>query len=400
MPRRIRSPQLETRTARLKLSVRRKPYYTPTLAPGIKLGYRRNNGPGSWSVRAVGGGADWVKRLGLADDHEAADGEHVLDYAQAQDRARALARGTEGGNRPATVAEAVGHYAADLRARGGDPANASRVRGHLTPTLAAKAVGLLGARELRQWRDGLVAKGLEPASAGRVACALKAALNLAAKDDPRITNGAAWRTGLARLPDSERARNVVLPDDTIRDLVAAAYDFSRDLGLFVELAAVTGARTSQLLRIEVGDLQDHGDEPRVLIPCSRKGRRRRSERRPSPIPPPLAAALRQAAAGRPADAPLLISPAPIPGRPFARLVAGLGLEPTVTLYALRHSSVTRMLLASVPVRVVASTHDTSVAQVEKAYSRYISDHSDALVRGALLQVEKPPAAGNVVPLKG
>ena len=399
MPRRIRSPQLETRTARLKLPVRRKPYYTPTLAPGIKLGYRRNQGPGTWSVRAVGGGADWVKRLGLADDHEAANGADVLDYAQAQDRARALARGTEGGNRPATVSEALDHYAADLRARGGDLRNAARVRRHLPPTLAAKTVGLLGARELRQWRDGLVAKGLEPATADRTARILKAVLNLAARDDPRVTNSVVWCTALTRLPDSEHARNVVLPDDTVRDLVAAAHAFDQDFGLFVELAAVTGARTSQLLRIEVRDLQDHGDGPRVLVPCSRKGRRRQIERRPSPLSPALAIALRQAAVGRPADAPLLAS-FTAPGRLFARLVARLELDPGVTLYALRHSSITRMLLASVPVRVVASTHDTSVAQIEKTYSRYITDHSDALVRGALLQVEKPPVAGNVIPLKG
>ena len=41
---RLRSPTLETRTARLKLKVRRKPYFLP-VAPGVSLGYRRNLGP-------------------------------------------------------------------------------------------------------------------------------------------------------------------------------------------------------------------------------------------------------------------------------------------------------------------------------------------------------------------
>jgi aerobic carbon-monoxide dehydrogenase large subunit len=41
---------LETRTARLKLSVRAKPYWV-TVAPGISLGYRA--GPGSWNVRGA-----------------------------------------------------------------------------------------------------------------------------------------------------------------------------------------------------------------------------------------------------------------------------------------------------------------------------------------------------------
>jgi hypothetical protein len=44
----------------------------------------------------------------------------------------------------------------------------------------------------------------------------------------------------------------------------------------------------------------------------------------------------------------------------------------VTSYALRHSSIVRGLLASVPIRVVASHHDTSVAMIEKNYSRFIT----------------------------
>ena len=35
------------------------------------------------------------KAIGLADDHEAADGVHVLDFFQAADKARKLARGSE-----------------------------------------------------------------------------------------------------------------------------------------------------------------------------------------------------------------------------------------------------------------------------------------------------------------
>ena len=64
---------------------------------------------------------------------------------------------------------------------------------------------------------------------------------------------------------------------------------------------------------------------------------------------------------------------------------------------LRHSSVVRQLIAGVPIRVVAVNHDTSIAMLEKTYSRYIGDHSDVLVRRALLQMEQPVGA-NVVPL--
>ena len=58
-----------------------------------------------------------------------------------------------------------------------------------------------------------------------------------------------------------------------------------------------------------------------------------------------------------------------------------GLDPAeVTLYALRHSSIVRQLLGGVPIWVVAVNHDTSVAMLERTYSRYIGDHSDALAR--------------------
>ena len=69
----------------------------------------------------------------------------------------------------------------------------------------------------------------------------------------------------------------------------------------------------------------------------------------------------------------------------------------MTAYALKHSSIVRMLLANIPIRLVASLHNTSVAMIEKHYSRYIVEHSDDISRKALLQHE-PPSGENVVAL--
>src|SRR5262245_32696797 len=104
-----RAARLETRTARLKLPVRRKPHDFTTISPGIALGYRRCASAGRWVVKVADGhGGHWTKALGLADDFEDADGEHVLTWWQAQDKARALARGKDSDSgRPGTVAEAV-----------------------------------------------------------------------------------------------------------------------------------------------------------------------------------------------------------------------------------------------------------------------------------------------------
>ena len=77
-----------------------------------------------------------------------------------------------------------------------------------------------------------------------------------------------------------------------------------------------------------------------------------------------------------------------------------GLDPKiVTLYALRHSSIVRALLAGVPTRVVAAQRDTSVPMLERTYSQHILDHSDAVGRRGLLNTA-PPVAVNVVALPG
>ena len=91
-----------------------------------------------------------------------------------------------------------------------------------------------------------------------------------------------------------------------------------------------------------------------------------------------------------------------PGQSYHRevnkVVTAIGLDPdVVTMYALRHSSIVRMLLQNIPIRLVASLHNTSTTMVERTYSRFITEHSDDISRGALLQHE-PPSGENVLSL--
>src|SRR5207248_6693523 len=173
--------------------------------------------------------------------------------------------------RPLTVGEALDTYEADLRTRGGDTGNVTRVRAHLSPGLRDKAVALLAAGDLRRWRDGL-AKSLAPATVNRTCTVLKAALNLVADHDERIANRRAWDNGLATIPDAEQSRNVILDEATVRWLIAEAHAQSPEFGILIEVAAVTGARVSQLARIEVQDLQADRANPRLMMPTSRQGK--------------------------------------------------------------------------------------------------------------------------------
>jgi hypothetical protein len=383
------------------------------ISPGIHLGYRRNQTAGTWSVRVAESGAEWIKKIALADDFEADSPPHVLSYWQAIDQARALARRQPGAaddeSRPISVSEAIDRYEADLIARGGSPYNARHPRFHLPGVILNKPVALLGATELRKWRDSLLAKGLASGTVNRTKTGLRAALELAAAHDPRIANQRAWKVGLAALPDAHVARNVILTDDEVRRIVRAAYERDRALGVLAEVAAVTGARLSQLSRLEVGDLQADGAQPRLLMPLSGKGRVRtkRHERRPVPITAALASVLKQEAAGRASNAPLLLRDNGERwghGRKrhhrndFRAVVEAAGLDPDVaTLSALRHSSIVRMLVSNTPIRIVATLHDTSVKMIERTYSKHIAEHTDALARRALLDIA-PAAIANIVAL--
>ena len=413
-----RAQRLETASARRKLPISKKPLYVK-IAPNIRFGYRRNEGPGTWSVRVTGPGVDWIKRIGLADDFEPADGRSVMSFWQAQDAARKLARRQPGDDadesRPLTVGEAIDLYARDLEARGGDGYNSKRARLHLPASILSKPVGLLRAAELCKWRDGLIEKGLARDTVNRVRTCLRAALSLAARRDRRIANRHVWEDDLEALPNATMARNVVLADDVVAKLIATAYDHDPKLGLLADTVSTTGARPSQAARLLVADL-DLADRsaPQLLMPRSGKGHankraQKMAERVRVQITPELAARLKQEAKGRAGDAALLTRSTGEPWgyrrsdqyrREFAQVVEAAGLDPkTVTPYSLRHSYVSRALLRGISITLVADATDTSEREIRRHYAKLISDHSGEIMRRALLDVSPPPAA-NVVAFKG
>ncbi len=200
----------------------------------------------------------------------------------------------------------------------------------------------------------------------------------------------------------------------MREFVATAYGLDHQFGLLTDTLAITGARPSQAVRLRVEDLHDHPVRPKLMMPKSAKGGGRnrsmkKTERYSVPITVALSKKLKAAAAGRADDAPLMLqsdgspwdkNPGQNYHRQVDKVVTTIGLDPAVvTMYALRHSSIVRMLLQNMPIRLVASLHNTSVAMIEKHYSRYIAEHSDDISRRALLQDEPQAAvAANVIAL--
>jgi integrase len=397
---------LQTPKSRARLTPRGKPYKV-TLLPGVHIAYRAaQSGTGSWVVIAANGeGGQWQKVIGHADDRQSSDGVAVLSYEQAALKARAMARGdaNAAADRPASIGEAVTAYEADLTARGQNPYNARSVRYHLPAHLAAVPLSQATAKQLRHWRDGLIKAGMLPATVNRVLKSAHAACNLAAKLDPRVAaNAQAWKIGLEALRGTVTARDAVLTDAQVMAVVPAAYDVSDAFGLYCQTHAETGARSSQLARMVVADLE----RDRLMVPTSRKGRGRKADRIPVPVGPNLAARLKVAAAGRPANAPLLLRSDGEPWQPvkadhgdmFKQAAHAAGLPAGTTMYALRHSSIARALLRNLPIKVVADWHDTSVGQITAHYGRFLKHHYDELVRAALLDTA-PTTPADVVPLR-
>jgi hypothetical protein len=144
MARTVRDTQLETRTARLRLASRGKPYWR-MLQSGLHLGYRRlRTGGGTWAGRRFCGKGRYVERqLGFADDFQEPDGTTVLSFREAQDATRLWwtaeqrrALGLEEQPRGAySVAMALEDYVKDYVWRGGkDLTNVqSIIHAHVLP---------------------------------------------------------------------------------------------------------------------------------------------------------------------------------------------------------------------------------------------------------------------------
>jgi integrase len=386
------------------LRIKPKPYTAVKIRQGLYLLYRRNEVIGAWVVRvcSTGGGEDWTRKIAFADDREPANGRDIMGYFQAIDECKRVA---DAGKLTAnnTVRAALDAKKADLEDRGKDPENITRVLAYLPDKLAGKHVATLTDDDLKPFRDVLLAN-MKPNSAKRTIKIFKAALNSVA--DRGHISRRPWKGPALKIEDSsDPSHNHVLDDHDRRAVRAAAHRYSEPFGLFVEVLDETGARSSQVARLTADNVQASFVDPktrerlpRLLMPVSRKGSgKKQITHRPVPISQALADKLAKFAST--GSGLLFTEPdgtswleVNLPWR-FACAIDEVKFNTSekVTQYCLRHGSITRMLLAGVPVPIVARLHDTSSGQIERHYSAFIADHSDALARPTL------PAPTEIVP---
>jgi integrase len=253
---------LETRTARLKLPVARKPVFI-RIGPGLSLGYRRNQIAGTWVLRiADGKGGATTRAIGTADDFEEANGATLLDYWQAQGKAKSVARGSDGSDpaKPLTVRRAAEVYLPVLEAK--NPRTARDTRGrlnlHFLAEFGDELVTSLTKSKLEVWLNSRVVKSTDREAvrrskdtANRVLSMVKALLNHALRDPGnRIVDDRAWRL-------VKPHRGVAVPRaahfsaEQARALIAATPD--KDFAQLLTAGFLTGARYGELTACSVRD---------------------------------------------------------------------------------------------------------------------------------------------------
>ena len=219
-----RQVDLTTSTARKRLKARSnaKPHWYP-IEQGRALGYRRLEGPGTWSTRYYHGTGKYSEtNLGLADDAMPADGDRVLSFSQALRAAIAWCDGQESETPPIvevvqrsySLAQAMEDYIQWYRLhRKAAWEIEQRIRSTILPSLGHLEVAELSVRHIRLWHQQLVTtparlRGgqarpiLTPDderkrknTANRVLTILKAGLNMAVTDGQvDLSIAAAWRT--------------------------------------------------------------------------------------------------------------------------------------------------------------------------------------------------------------
>jgi integrase len=390
MARRVRDATLDSREARRLLKPRGKPYWR-ALEKGLHVGYRRLRGkPGTWIARHyVGHGRYQTEAIGPTDDLSDADGVVILDFWQAQVKARGhmVQRAHAANGTVRTVKEAVEIYLKALEAEGRSTRDARwRAEALVYPTLGDFEIASLTAKGLKAWLTGLA--GVRPrlrtprgqsqryreigndedaararrATANRTWAIVRAALNHCRKEAD-IACAPVWRD-VEPFKKVAVARARYLTVAEAKRLINASDAGFRPL---VEAALQTGARYGELARLEVQDFNP--DAGTLHIRKSKSGRSRHVTLTDEGVA--FFAAL---AAGR-GGGELLIRRAnggawgrARQGQPMREAVRRARISPSISFHGLRHTWASLAVMGGVPLMVVAKNlGHTDTSMVERHY---------------------------------
>lgn len=348
---------------------------------GLSLGYRRNQTAGTWVLKVADGkGGARTAAIGRADDHDEADGTQVLDFWQAQEKAKVEARrgAGEGALQPLTIQKAAETYLDWLKARNAATAadTRGRLKKHFLQQFGSKLVTSLTKTALERWLGSMVLDDPDPEnvrrskdSANRVLTMVKALLNHAMQDPANgLSDDSAWRL-VKPFKGVSKPRDIRFSDDEARRLVQSAPDEAT--GALITGAFLTGARYGELAEARISQFDPKSKTLRVNVG--------KTGARTIILQPSAVTFLKRVVGARQASDFLFVREdgsrwkRSDQTRPIKAALKAAGLREDGSLYALRHTYISRAIEGEVPLNIIAENCGTSVRMIETTYAKVLAE---------------------------
>lgn len=365
---------------REKLKARREPHWQ-RLRAGCFLGFRpsKRGGKGTWIARAYDEDVGKYRVKSLGDFGTLAGNEM---FSAAKKAAEAMAELVESGgevrNKIETVADACREYAKTR------PEAGQRFRRYVYDDPIAKVrLDKLRRRHVKEWRERLatlpalvsrckkgdaVHRQRAASTLNRDMAILRAALSKVLS--PGAPNSeAAWQEALKAVPNANGRRTLYLDRSQRRKLLAKT---DAEAAPFIRALCILPLRPGALASLTAGDYEKRTSE--LTIGKDKTGKPRRIQ-----VPIETANLLAAQAKNKLPGAPLFMR---ANGKawdknswklPIAAAVAAAKLPREATAYTLRHSTITDLVSAGLPLLTIAQISGTSAEMIERHYGHLASD---------------------------
>lgn len=373
------------------LKARREPHWQ-RIRPGCFLGYRPSarEGAGTWIARAYDEQSRGYRLKALGNFGALPT---RVKFAAAKREAESFAESVESGgysqDRPETVEEACCRYAEQNTEAEG------RFKRHVYSDPIAKVkLAKLRRHHLREWRQrlegrpALVSRSKEgpqrtrpraPASINRDVSMLRAALNKVLAPGAPDTE-AAWQEALKPIRNADRQRTLYLDRGQRRALLEA---IAEEALPFVKALCLLPLRPGAVVNLNAGDFDKRTRE--LTIGKDKSGKPRRIL-----LPTDAAALFAEQAKDKLPAAPLFTREG---GKrwdkhtwkgPINDAVKAANLPEGATAYTLRHSTITDLVSAGLPLLTIAQISDTSAEMIERHYGHLTGHQATEALAGLAL----------------
>lgn len=378
-------------SVRESLKPRREPYWQ-RIRIGCFIGFRPSarEGAGTWIARAYDDGERKyrLKALGSFADLPPRD-----QFAAAKRDAEAFAEVVESGGHVRKAAETVEEACREY-AKTRPDAEARFKRLLYSDPLAKVKLQRLRKHHLVEWRSRLEetpalvsrsnkgekrTRARAPSSVNRDMVVLRAALNRVLAPGAPGTD-AAWQEALKPIRNADRPRTLRLDRSQRRALLTA---LEEELQPFVAALCTLPLRPGALAALTAGDFDKRSRE--LTIGKDKNGKPRRIV-----LPPSAADLFSDQCKDKLPAAPIFTRADGSPWnkhtwkRPIKEAARAAGLPAETTAYTLRHSIISELVEAGLPLLTIAQISGTSVEMIERHYGHLNADAAvDALAGLAL-----------------